>query len=124
MNKDRHLYLKSIGILVLIAILTTGCSTWKLGESGQRKIAGKTYVIVGASSGFGRGVAEELGKYKANVVLAGRRTELLEEIAGIIRASGGTAQVVTMDISKPEDLQRVAATAVQSYGNQYGLGRK
>jgi 5,10-methylene-tetrahydrofolate dehydrogenase/methenyl tetrahydrofolate cyclohydrolase len=58
--------------VLLLILLVTSCTTWKLGSSGQRKIEGKTYVIVGASSGFGRGVAQELGKYKANVVLAAR----------------------------------------------------
>ncbi|MDQ4139654.1 MAG: SDR family NAD(P)-dependent oxidoreductase [Bacteroidota bacterium] len=79
-----------------------GCATSKLGSAGQRKTAGKTFVIVGASSGFGRGVAEQLGTYKANVVLAARRTDLLEEIATKVRAAGRTALVVTTDISKPE----------------------
>src|SRR5688572_14807116 len=66
------------GILVLIffSLSLVGCSTWKVGSAGQRKTAGKTFVILGASSGFGRGVAEELGAYKANVVLAARRTEV------------------------------------------------
>jgi short-subunit dehydrogenase len=102
-------------LICAAALCFTSCSTWKLGSSGQRKIEGKTYVIVGASSGFGRGVAEELGKCKANVVLAARRTELLEEIATEIRSSGGTALVVTMDISKPEDVQRLASEAVARY---------
>jgi short-subunit dehydrogenase len=101
--------------LFCLLFLMTGCTTWKLGKTGQKKIAGKTYVIIGASSGFGRGVAQELGKHKANVVLAARRTDLLEEIADTIRASGGNAIVVTMDISKPEDLERVAGAAVKEY---------
>lgn len=92
-----------------------GCATAKLGKAGQAKVAGKTFVIVGASSGFGRGVAEQLGAYKANVVLAARRTELLEEIAGKIRTAGGKALVVTMDISKPEDVQRLADAAVKEF---------
>ncbi|MBP1222377.1 SDR family NAD(P)-dependent oxidoreductase [Flavobacterium sp. 1355] len=104
-------------LLVLICLLfaVTSCTTWKLGLSGQKKISGKTYVIVGASSGIGRGVAQELGKYKANVVLAARRTDLLEEVADTIRSYGGNAIVVTMDISKPEDLQRVCDAAVKQY---------
>lgn len=103
-------------LLTLFCICSlASCTTWKLGSAGQKKISGKTYVIVGASSGLGRGVAQELGKYKANVVLAARRTDLLEEIADTIRLSGGTAIVVTMDISKPEDLQRVAQAAVKEY---------
>ena len=111
-------FLRSIKLLftlLCLYTLATGCTTWKLGTAGQKKISGKTYVIVGASSGMGRGVAQELGKYKANVVLAARRTDLLEEIADTIRSFGGNAVVVTMDISKPEDLQRVADAAIKEY---------
>jgi short-subunit dehydrogenase len=101
--------------LLLIAGVICSCSTCKLGSSGQRKVARKTYVILGASSGFGRGVAEQLGAYRANVVLAARRTETLEEIASAIRAAGGTALVVTTDISDPEDVQRLADAAVEKF---------
>jgi short-subunit dehydrogenase len=120
--------MRSLVGTLLICLLNLSCSTWKIGKTGQQKISGKTYVIVGASSGFGRGVAEELGRCKANVVLAARRTELMEEIASRIRGSGGKAQVVTMDISKPEDLQRVADNALQQFGrvdvwiNMAGVG--
>lgn len=103
--------------LLTVFVLLSSCMTSKLGSSGQKQIAGKTYVIVGASSGFGRGVAEQLGKYKVNVVIAARRTDLLQEIAGNIRAAGGTAVTVTMDISKPEDVERLLDTAVKLYGN-------
>lgn len=106
---------KTLGILFFFCFLAASCTTWKVGASGQKKISGKTYVIIGASSGMGRGVAEQLGKYKANVVLAARRTDLLEEVAEIIRKSGGKAVVVTMDISKEEDLQRVRDSALKEY---------
>ena len=119
--------IKSMLVLLMVMLLSS-CSTWELGKSGQRKTAGKTFVIVGASSGFGRGVAEQLGAYKANVVLAARRTELLEEVADNVRAAGGAAMVVTMDISKPEDVERLAKEAVEEYGkidvwiNMAGVG--
>lgn len=103
--------------LTLLCFMLSSCATSKLSSSGQRKVAGKTFVIVGASSGFGRGVAEQLGEYKANVVLAARRTDLLEEVAGKVRAAGGTALVVTMDITKPEEVQRLADTAVKQFGH-------
>src|SRR6195952_4525021 len=89
-----------LSILLAISLFMVGCATSKLGSSGQQKIKNKTFVIIGASSGFGRGVAEELGLYGANVILAARRTELLEEIAIKIRATGGKEIVVTTDISK------------------------
>lgn len=101
--------------MLLISLLPAGCSTCKVGGAGQRKIAGKTYVIIGASSGMGRGIAEQLGKYKANVVLAARRTDLLEQVADTIRRSGGSALVVTTDISRLEDVQRVREAALKQY---------
>jgi len=86
-------------------------------SSLHKKIKGKTYVIIGASSGFGKGIAEKVGSYGANVVLAARRTELLEEIAANIRASGGNAQVVTSDISQAELVQYIADTAIEVFGS-------
>jgi short-subunit dehydrogenase len=114
--------------LLLISYLLPGCSTSKLSIANQEKTAGKTFVIIGASSGFGRGVAIQLGKYHANVVLAARRTELLEQVAAEILAAGGNALVVTTDISKPEDVARLADTSVKKYGhvdvwiNDVGVG--
>jgi short-subunit dehydrogenase len=106
---------KFVLVTLLFVFVATACSTSKLSQSGQRKVDGKTYVIIGASSGFGKGVAQQLGQYHANVVLAARRTELLEEVATEIRNAGGTALVVTMDISKPEEVQHLADMAIQQY---------
>jgi len=115
-------------IATLLLVLFSGCATWKLGKGGREKISGRTYVIVGASSGFGRGMAEALGRCHANVIIAARRTELLEEVAANIKAAGGKAMVVTMDISKPEDVKRLAGIASSAFGdidvwvNMVGVG--
>ncbi|MBF9223877.1 SDR family NAD(P)-dependent oxidoreductase [Hymenobacter ruricola] len=114
--------------VLFLGLLLSSCATSRLGAAGQKKVQGKTYVVIGASSGFGRGMAEQLGEFKANVVLAARRTELLEEIATKIQAAGGTALVVPTDISKPEDVQHLAEAAVKQYGrvdvwvNDVGVG--
>lgn len=103
--------------LLIFCFLLYGCATAPLSKNGQRKTAGRTFVIAGASSGFGRGVAVQLGQYHANVVLAARRTDLLEEVAAEVRKGGGTALVVTADISKQEDVQRLADAAVKQFGH-------
>jgi short-subunit dehydrogenase len=108
---------QNIVLSLIIIVLSTSCATSRLGKSGQEKINGKTYVIVGASSGFGRGMAEELGKYRANVVVAARRTNLLNEVATNVRSAGGKALLVSMDISKPDDVQRLADAAINEFGN-------
>ncbi|WP_188555867.1 SDR family NAD(P)-dependent oxidoreductase [Hymenobacter glacieicola] len=115
-------------LLLLLGGWLGGCATSKPGAAVRQQVQGKTYVIVGASSGFGRGMAEQLGAMKANVVLAARRTEVLEEVAGNIRAAGGQALVVTTDISQPEQVQRLADAALQQFGrvdvwvNDAGVG--
>jgi short-subunit dehydrogenase len=106
-----------LAIYLIIVCSLGSCATAKLSKSGQQKTAGRTFVITGASSGFGRGVALRLGQYKANVVLAARRTEMLEQVAREIRAAGGTALVVTTDVSDPLQVQKLADAAVKEYGN-------
>jgi NADP-dependent 3-hydroxy acid dehydrogenase YdfG len=100
-----------------MAVPLGGCATsTHLGSSDLKRIPGRTYVIVGASSGFGKGVALRLGKERANVVLAARRTELLEQIATDIRTAGGNPLVVTTDVSKAEDVDALAKAAVGRFG--------
>lgn len=99
------------------ALLLAGCTSTRLSQSEQQRIAGKTYVITGASSGFGRGTALKLGALGANVVLAARRTALLEEVATQVNASGGKALVVTTDVSNAQDVQRLTASATARFGH-------
>jgi NAD(P)-dependent dehydrogenase (short-subunit alcohol dehydrogenase family) len=56
-------------------------------------------LVTGASSGLGRHFATVLARAGAAVVLAARRVELLEELAGIIAATGGRALPVRMDVT-------------------------
>ncbi|GAL85585.1 short-chain dehydrogenase/reductase SDR [Sporocytophaga myxococcoides] len=104
------------------------CCSHKISNAEKKKLQGKTFVITGTSSGFGQGVALKLGEYKANVVLAARRADLLEEIAAKIKLAGGSVLVVTTDVSKYEDIQRLADTTLKRYGyidawiNNAGVG--
>ncbi|MBV9655946.1 MAG: SDR family NAD(P)-dependent oxidoreductase [Acetobacteraceae bacterium] len=102
---------------VLSVVALGGCaSTRPLGRYDAAAVSGRTYVLVGASSGFGQGVALDLARYGANLVLAGRRGDLLEEVANRVRATGAQISVVPTDISRPEDVQRLAAAAVGRFG--------
>jgi short-subunit dehydrogenase len=112
---DTSLGRLTLRILFLLSVLVLGgCAS--LSEADRQSVAGKTYVITGASSGFGRGVALRLAAMKANVVLAARRTEVLNEVAAQAQAAGGNALVVTTDVSKPEDVRRLAQAALQRFG--------
>lgn len=113
--------MKTPGLLLLLTLpaallLLSGRTTRPLGERDRAKIAQKTFVVTGASSGIGRGVALELGRSGANVVLAARRTEALESLALEIRSAGGTALVVTTDVSDVEQMRALLHAAITRFG--------
>ncbi|ETF03848.1 oxidoreductase [Advenella kashmirensis W13003] len=91
-------------------------------------VAGATIVITGASSGFGRGTALALSAMGANVVLAARRTTELKELATEISAAGGDALSVTIDVSQPSEVARLATASIDRFGridvwiNNVGIG--
>ena len=62
-------------------------------------LAGKRVLVTGASSGFGAHFAQVLAQAGADLVLAARRVEKLEETAEAVRQLGGQADVVPMDVS-------------------------
>jgi short-subunit dehydrogenase len=103
-------------LFVAVLLVANGCATWKLTSTDAGKLAGKTYVVTGASSGFGKGVSLQLGAAKANVVLAARRVDLLDSVAAEIRSSGGQALVVKTDVSDSADIRNLAEMALEKFG--------
>lgn len=82
-----------------------------------RPLSGKTVVITGASSGVGRATALEMAKNGAKVVLAARREEALQEVAGECNALGGEALVVPTDVTDAGQMNTLAAMA-QHWGGR------
>ncbi|MER7717134.1 SDR family oxidoreductase [Streptomyces flaveolus] len=78
--------------------------------TGRERIA----VVTGAGSGIGRAVAAELLRAGWTLVLAGRRTETLEETAALV--PGGTALAVRTDVSRPEDVAALFAAVRDRFG--------
>ena len=105
-----------ICLLLACGLLAACVGAPRISRAEVPRVANRTYVIVGASSGFGRGTAVRLGAMRANVVLAARRTELLQEVAREVEAGGGKALVVPTDASKPEEILRLAAAATARFG--------
>ena len=87
-------------------------------------LADKVVAITGARSGIGAATAWRLACRGAAVVLGARRTDRLETLASNIRSAGGRASTVTVDVTKPEDLDRLVATAVSTYGRARRAGRQ
>ena len=83
-------------------------------------LAGKTYLVTGASSGMGAAVAIDLGSTGANVVLAARREDACETIAKEILAAGGRALVVKTDVGIEADVRNAVNAAVTHFGRLDG----
>lgn len=63
------------------------------------RLDGKTALVTGASSGLGRHFAGLLSARGANVLLAARRREALDEACAEITAAGGKAEAVVLDVA-------------------------
>lgn len=82
----------------------------------ETELAGKVALVVGGGTGIGRATAVEFASEGAVVVVAGRRERQLSEVVDLIGAKGGRALAVPTDVSKPDDVLRVVAAAIQGFG--------
>ncbi len=79
-------------------------------------ITGKTAIVTGASSGLGEVFSNILAERGANLVLAARRTERLEEVARKIIQGGGNAIAVSCDVGDAKQVKQMVATAAERFG--------
>jgi NAD(P)-dependent dehydrogenase (short-subunit alcohol dehydrogenase family) len=77
---------------------------------------GKRAVVTGGSAGLGRAVADVLVDGGARVAIVARRQPLLEAAAGELRARGGSALPVVADLTRPEDVSRLACEIRAAWG--------
>ena len=89
------------------------------------RLDGRRALVAGASSGIGRACAVSLAEAGAEVTLAARRVELLEELTAEMRAAGMAVRSVRMDVADVE-ATRVAVAAQGPFDilvNSAGLAR-
>ena len=80
-------------------------------------LAGQVCVVSGGGSGMGRGIAYVLTRLGAQVVICGRRPEMLEETAaGISEYLGKTVVTHAMTIREPEQVQSLFADTWERFG--------
>jgi NAD(P)-dependent dehydrogenase (short-subunit alcohol dehydrogenase family) len=75
----------------------------------------KVIIVTGATSGIGEATALQAARQGARVVLAGRREEKGEALAGRIRGEGGKALFVRTDVSVPADIEALVARTLQAF---------
>lgn len=80
------------------------------------ELAGRTAVVTGAAGGIGLALARRCAAAGMRVVLADVEAGPLGEAAQSLEKSGAEALAVVTDVSRPEEVEALAARAVDAFG--------
>ena len=82
----------------------------------MKLLEGRTAVITGGAQGIGRAIAQTFVEHGAAVVLGDLDGEAAQATATQLAAGGGNLAGVACNVTSEQDVQRLIATAVDTYG--------
>ena len=77
----------------------------------------KVALVTGANKGIGRAAAEQLAALGMTVLLGARDPRRGEEAAAALRAAGGDAHAVTLDVTDPTTVRAAAKQVEECFGH-------
>ena len=80
------------------------------------KLSGRIALVTGASRGLGHALCLHLAREGAHVIATARTQGGLEELDDAIKAKGGTATLVPLDIKDFEAIDRLGASVFERWG--------
>lgn len=81
----------------------------------DRPLEGRVALVTGASRGIGRGAARALAEAGAHVIASARSVGALEDLDDEIRAAGGAATLLPLDLRKGERIDQIGPTIYQRW---------
>ena len=79
------------------------------------RLEGKIAIITGGGKGIGKGIAKAFSEEGAKLVIASRNLQNLEKTAEEIRAMGGTALVVPLDVTDEAQVMALFERTLQAF---------
>ena len=83
----------------------------------DERLKDKVALITGASKGIGKSIAKALAEAGVHAVLTARSKDLLEEVGGEIKRSGGRATIIAADLSREDDIIALFDNIKKSIGS-------
>jgi len=135
MTTNRRNFLSALGATGVVGAIAAGKATAQSAQTetassgaapmfatpsaDSRELTGKVAIVTGARANLGRGFAQALARQGADVVVHYHRAETVreaEETARLVREQGSRAVLVSGDLGKTENVQRMFKTAMDSFG--------
>src|ERR1700746_1555622 len=86
------------------------------GRENVTRLGGKSAVITGGGTGIGQAIALAFAREGAQVAVAGRRKEKLEETVRLLQQAGCSALALECDVTKAADTERLVKSAEDVFG--------
>jgi NAD(P)-dependent dehydrogenase (short-subunit alcohol dehydrogenase family) len=85
-------------------------------EAARGRLEGKIALVTGGGTGIGRAISLLFAREGARLVVAGRRSDPLQEVVREIRREGGIATFTRGDVTKPDRVELMVHGAVYNFG--------